>query len=638
MADKKIEDTNQAAKQNDANGPIVFRKTGLECGDENIITIHRPSVIIDSHMHIQSGNSATLPFLWGATPVIGVLKRKRAFIEGAGKAVGHAVDIAMLKPVVGKIRKAVGAQPNEDGGYYRKNALLKAVPQQEKQTDIIGDDFVVKMNQAYALMKQDQQYKGLSHLVFLSVVMTMDMEYAHVNGYFGIKVYNGVYATADISKKPVHYWYPRHGFWQQRGEAYERTDTRHPHLPEKGFLKPEYEQYKETVKAEGIIGRYYDKGHVKHIKVKALPCQVDDTETDLYEPWVKQLKYTELAALKYPLKLLPMFHYDPRRWQFKGNAVPFSMVEGASQEGELGGLCLGFKMYTAQGYRPWDVKRLPILKDFYAECCRKRIPVLNHCTPAGAPTFDQDEYYYFTHPNDTDEDSLRKEAVSQKVKASHPQIALQENHGFPPDYSQEIAQTYFHEQFVAPDAWRQVLDKYENLHLCLAHFGGNTELGREWGMQIVELMKTFPNVYADISSSFANKKFRKYFINDVLKGPDAGRIKDRILFGTDWYLTLLDGVNYVEFCQKAKEELDASDTSLWPRFTMHNPYRFYRLGDDDQIGRIAESIIARRKTKEIRDELGRIKQKRIYGIRKEAAWIRQVNNPYVVFEEEICNS
>jgi hypothetical protein len=149
-------------------------------------------------------------------------------------------------------------------------------------------------------------------------------------------------------------------------------------------------------------------------------------------------------------------------------------------------------------------------------------------------------------------------------------------------------------------------------------------------MQIIELMKDYPNVYADISSSFANKKFRKYFIETVLKGPDADRIKDRILFGTDWYLTLLGGVNYVEYCQKAKEELDASDTSLWPRFTQYNPYRFYRLGDEDQIGRIAnaKSIIALSQTEEMSLILKPLENDQIKKIRKDAAWVRQANDGF----------
>ncbi len=102
----------------------------------------------------------------------------------------------------------------------------------------------------------------------------------------------------------------------------------------------------------------------------------------------------------------------------------------------------------------------------------------------------------------------------------------------------------------------------------------------------------YPNLYTDIAYSFAYKSFRKYFFNNLMKGPDAALLKDRILFGTDWYLTLLDSVDYVKYCKEAKEALDGFDNSLWFRFTQYNPHRFYRLGDEDQIGRIAKNIIA----------------------------------------------
>ena len=122
----------------------------------------------------------------------------------------------------------------------------------------------------------------------------------------------------------------------------------------------------------------------------SIPVLLPHTETDLYEHWRKQLQHTEHAVLSTPLKLLPMFHYDPRRWQLHGNDEPMSKVGG-------NGIYLGFKMYTAQGYRPWD-PWLPVLEDFYARCCKGRIPIMNHCTPEGAATFERERYRDFQHP------------------------------------------------------------------------------------------------------------------------------------------------------------------------------------------------------------------------------------------------
>jgi len=153
-------------------------------------------------------------------------------------------------------------------------------------------------------------------------------------------------------------------------------------------------------------------------------------ETQKYENWEKQLKSTEEAVIKYPLKFLPMFHYDPRRWQLKGENVNEDLKTIVMGENAL---YLGFKMYTAQGFRPWDVRRLPTLKDFYANCCKNGIPILNHCTPGGARSHEDDEYFDFEHPFDIEqEEQDQRKGKDQK--------------------------TYFQDNFVSPRAWEKVLD------------------------------------------------------------------------------------------------------------------------------------------------------------------------------------
>jgi predicted TIM-barrel fold metal-dependent hydrolase len=268
-------------------------------------------------------------------------------------------------------------------------------------------------------------------------------------------------------------------------------------------------------------------------------------------------------------------------------------------------------MYTSQGYRPWD-PRLPVLKHFYARCVTERISVMNHCTPDGAPTFDRKQYLDFQHPRDG------RKAPPRALGALE----------------------YFNRNFVAPKAWENVLDKKVNgtrlykLRLCLAHFGGNTRLGREWFMDILNLIREYPNVYADISSSFCRREFRDFFKAEVLKDKEAfdKKIRHRILFGSDWYLTLLDGRDYREYCETAKNFLDDMDTSLWIRFTQANPYNFYRL--DEEIERIAGNIVDRRqKDKKVHITLPALTDREIDLIYKEAAYVKIANEYFVRHEE-----
>ena len=605
-------------EQNDPNGSkLKSKKPDLLCGGMHQISVYRPSVIVDSHMHIQSGNCAPVHIIWDRTPVLGKGKPSRGFVEGAGNTILYMWDYVKPKEFVGTIEKHFRLKPNEDGEYYRKSGLRKMIPEAKKPTKELADVYIAKRNQAFEYFRKSWDYSGLCHLVLTGVVMTMDMEYSHVNGYFGLKIYNPVYADSDFSKDPIRYWFPIPGKWRRKGNTYELEDGKPEHVPEEGQERQEYEKFwKDVQTEEGIPGCYHDirSGREKRVRIIARPCLTGSSETKRYEQWKKQLRETELAVLKYPLKMLPMFHYDPRRWQLKGNQEVYNHVGSE-------GLYLGYKMYTAQGYRPWDVRRLPILKDFYLYCSEKQAPIMNHCTPEGAFTFDREKYIHFTHPNDSDEDRKQRFAKPRNVLGATVYDAAE----------------YFNENYVAPEAWRKVLDAtvkgraLKDLRLCLAHFGGNTELGRLWGKQIIKMMKDYPNVYADISSSFANGKFRNYFIEEILKkDPDRELIKDRILFGTDWYLTLLDGMNYVEYCQKARDALKF-DSSLWFRFTQYNPCRFYRL--DEEIERLWENIVDRRTLEAARKKLPKLTDKELKLTEQEAVHIRHASRPYHTHKE-----
>ena len=144
--------------------------------------------------------------------------------------------------------------------------------------------------------------------------------------------------------------------------------------------------------------------------------------------------------------------------------------------------------------------------------------------------------------------------------------------------------------------------------------------------------KDYPNLYADISSSFANEEFRAYFKEKIYPDPDFKEIRNHILFGSDWYMTLLDKIEYLEYCRVAKDFLDKIDTSLWIIFTQANPYRFYRL--DEQIQRIAKNIIEKRQNDEkVHEVLRPLEQAQIDKIEEEAAYIQAANTPYEKHEE-----
>lgn len=488
-------------------------------------------------------------------------------------------------------------------------------------------DAQARSSGAYMEIREQRTRRGATPQMSLyqQPFMTMDMEYAHLDGYYGFKVYNVIYKDNDPEKKPTRYWTPLHGRWikKSRGSATYYQKDNHP-LPKLGMDEQSsslFEKNKPAIKAAGLPGIYFNKDNaLVRMSVEAVPFLLDDSETDRYEQWKTQLAETEFAMLANPLKLLPLFHYDPRHWQVAsnppGNEEPFKNV------GESG-LYLGFKMYTAQGYRPYDIERLPIMKEYYARCAAERIPIMNHCTPNGAPTFDRDQYIKFTHPMDSAEFILKKkDAGGDALK-------------------------YFNDNFISPKAWEKVLKEHPTLRLCLAHFGGGTEQGLQWFDDITNLMKEYPNVYADISSSMADPKykgkfkahFKEWYGKEIKNAQN--KIRERILFGTDWYMTLLDGVDYLEYFSVTKTFLDGFDNDLWFQMTQVNPYDFYRI--DEQIERIAKNIVEKRKqeiaittkieNKKVQKKLKPLSEKQIDKIYYDAAYIRSANQYYVKYRE-----
>ncbi len=635
-------------EQNDPKGCILKSHLPVMLpGVDYQISIYQPSVVMDSHMHVMSGGCSPLPFLWKQLAdktvcVIETAHLSRETIEGAGLMIGVTADMVTLQPLTGDQVDVPGSAGEET--QYRRHSFRQSIPESRKSTKEIGDDFIkTRFKDACHYLRSEPFHQTLQaddetgRMPFLlCVIMPMDMEFAHLDGYYGLKIYNAVlkYDKVRQESRVAHYWMPLHGrfFKKKRDEKiYDQSHDPNPlqNVKIDAQLTDEFDKNLKNIKKYGLPGIYCEeKDEILNrvrINVKATPCILPDSETRRYESWEKQLQNTELAMLANPLKLFPLFHYDPRRWQVADtyNDNPFTQVSGS-------GLYLGFKLYTAQGYRPWDM-RLPVLRDFYRRCRTGNIPILNHCTPGGAYSFDRELYYEFLHQNDADDSYANQE------KADCGGDTLK----------------YFNDNFVAPDAWRKVLDakvggtRLSGLRLCLAHFGGGTDDGLAWCKQIIQLMKDYDNVYADISSSMADEskhpktkeknrdRFKKHFRDVVFHDPEFKQtLRHRILFGSDWYMTLLDRVEYLEYFRETKKFLDDLDTSLWLRFTQANPYRFYRLDEANQIDRIKENIIDRRQNNEkVQQTLKRLDKEQISEIEREAAFIRIANKPYVKYEE-----
>lgn len=164
---------------------------------------------------------------------------------------------------------------------------------------------------------------------------------------------------------------------------------------------------------------------------------------------------------------------------------------------------------------------------------------------------------------------------------------------------------YFFKNYVHPEAWRPALENFPDLHLCLAHFGGDEwrhgPIGEwkdsppsEWIKSIIDLTKKYNNVYTDISCfNLENeltgindeKKKVRNALNKMLHWirdrEEYKHLRNKIIFGTDWYLTHLTsndkGAEYGNYCRDFKMLIDQVDPTFWIRFTLVNPWSCYSM-------------------------------------------------------------
>jgi hypothetical protein len=409
----------------------------------------------------------------------------------------------------------------------------KAGSLQVKATSEIGKQVVTEIDAAFG-QKSDigksEFYKNMDLFTCL-VLQMMDMEYAGLEGFSGQTIYHE-------DKTPWYYY--------------------------------EYQSGKDLEKNR-----------------KAIKLPGENQKT--FSKWFWQLKETKDAIKANPLRLFAMYHYDPRRWNYPKIAKlednfqkgpwdhPFTEIATKINKG----LFIGFKMYPPLGYKPLD-ERLPYLQDrlkdgdcFYARCEREQIPILVHCSLGGMFTHDIKLYMQFDgrEPKPSVEDPMPAETAKRL---------------FSPE-------GYFWTNYVHPRAWREVLVRFPELKICLAHFGGNEwsrGLDSDWVTEIISLTKEYKNVYTDFSCWNLEKS--KDVFADLLSSKQHSHLKEKILFGTDWYMTLLalGGKSYKKFCEEFWEFFNEipGGMKLWQQFTFINPFTFYGFNSSEIINNITSKL------------------------------------------------
>lgn len=252
-----------------------------------------------------------------------------------------------------------------------------------------------------------------------------------------------------------------------------------------------------------------------------------------------QSQINEMLALskEYPNRFFPFLAVDPRR---KGIVKLVEKYVGKGKD-----FC-GIKVYPPQGYLPSH----PVLMEVFDYCNQNQIPVTTHCSSGGTITNYKEVHLVGT---------LYEDGAFKKVNEKR----------------LVLLKSRRNELFTNPKNWIPVLEKYNDLYLNLAHFGGYKEWDKfikgnssTWVDHIISLITKYDNVYTDVSYTLFNED---YFdkLGKLINSP----IGNKILYGTDFYMVLVE-TELTTFVTRFYRDLPAD---AFDKISITNPSKFLKI-------------------------------------------------------------
>ncbi|HRH39882.1 MAG TPA: amidohydrolase family protein, partial [Flavobacteriales bacterium] len=270
------------------------------------------------------------------------------------------------------------------------------------------------------------------------------------------------------------------------------------------------------------------------VRFVALTLNMDhmDVQESRHARIETQLAEVEQVRAHYPDVFFPFVGVDPRH--LRGVALRDWVKEKIERRAFF-----GIKIYPSIGFFPFDAG----LDELYRWAEAEQVPVMTHCTRSGT---------YYTGKMEqvlTDATPAGLNPTAPEMAAIHARIAAFNNNAFTWKDSKYGCNIFLH-----PQNYEPVLRKYPKLKLCFAHFGGDDEMlglkqdirdkgidNSNWHKEVVRILSAadgqgalvYPNTYTDISYTLYEPKVYA-LLQPLIDGP----LGDRILFGTDFFMTL----------------------------------------------------------------------------------------------------
>jgi hypothetical protein len=138
-----------------------------------------------------------------------------------------------------------------------------------------------------------------------------------------------------------------------------------------------------------------------------------------------------------------------------------------------------------------------------------------------------------------------------------------------------------------PTGWEAVLEKCPNLRLNLGHFGGwapiessvsdKPDEANDWPDKALELMRRYPNVYADVAYTHEILDAPTKYRNDLARMiGTASELKSKLMYGSDWFM-LASALDHEDFKDAYQSLVETSFSDMRDGFMGGNAARFLGL-------------------------------------------------------------
>lgn len=264
---------------------------------------------------------------------------------------------------------------------------------------------------------------------------------------------------------------------------------------------------------------YYPPG----TKFVILPMDMEHMNAGKVKQGIDQqhMKLAEICSSeKYRDVIIPFAHIDPR------SQTPLNRLRKLVEEYNFKGV----KIYPTLGYLPSDKV---FMEEIYPFMIDNNIPLMAHCSRG-----------------------------------------FVNKHGIPKSEAHAYAD---------PDNYKIVMDRYPDLRICLAHFGGSSEWKRylgnknttndpSWVSKICDLLRSdYPNLYTDISYTIFNYEKNIPKMKELISKDE--RISSRVLFGSDFYMVESKKISEPKLLDDLMSE-DGFGTDIFWKIANDNPKKY----------------------------------------------------------------